>query len=258
MIRLIDTHAHLNDRKYSGDLEAVVERANQAGVKRIVVCGCALASSESAVSLAARFESVYTTVGIHPHDAKTYNASAERRMLELSAGPKVIAIGEIGLDFHYDFSPRDAQFAAFRAQVDLAAELGLPIVVHSRKSNPEALQVLRESAANIVGCVFHCFSGDERFAREVLDMGCYIGVDGPITYKSAGKLAGVVRMCPTDRLLIETDCPYLTPVPHRGKRNEPAYVTYVAEAVAGIKGETVETIAEITWRNAETLFSKMR
>lgn len=258
MMRLIDTHAHLNDRKYSTDLEAVIERANQADVERIVVCGYDLASSESAVSLATRFESVYATVGIHPHDAKTYDASAERRILELSAGSKVIAVGEIGLDFHYDFSPRDAQFAAYRAQVALAAELGLPIVVHSRKSNPEALQVLREDAANIVGCVFHCFSGDEQFACEVLDMGYYIGIDGPITYKSAGKLARVVRMCPIDRLLIETDCPYLTPVPHRGKRNEPAYVRYVAEAVAGIRGETVEMIAEITLQNAETLFSKMR
>ena len=257
-MHLIDTHAHLNDRKYSGDLDAVIERANQAGVTRIVVCGYDLASSESAVSMAGRFESIYATVGVHPHDAKTYDASTERRIRELSVGTRVMAVGEIGLDFHYDFSPRDAQFAAFRAQVALAVELRLPIVVHSRKSNPEALQVLREDAANIVGCVFHCFSGDEHFAREVLDMGCYIGVDGPITYKSAGKLARVVRMCPIDRLLIETDCPYLTPVPHRGERNEPAYVRYVAEAVASIKGETVARIAEITLQNAETLFSKMR
>jgi len=170
---------------------------------------------------------------------------------------KVIAVGEIGLDFHYDFSPRDDQVRAFEAQISLAGELGLPIIVHSRESNPEALQVLRASASNIVVCVFHCFSGDEAFAREVLDAGFYIGVDGPVTYRASGKLRRVVEMCPIDRLLVETDCPYLSPVPHRGKRNEPAFVRYVLEECARVKGMTFEQIEQITDHNVRTLFPRL-
>jgi TatD DNase family protein len=177
-------------------------------------------------------------------------------LAELSGHPKVLAIGEIGLDFHYDFSPRPDQFAAFEAQIELAGSLGLPIVIHSRESNPEVMQVLRGRLANIKAGVFHCFSGDEVLAREVLDAGFYIGVDGPITYKASEKLRRVVAMCPDDRLLIETDCPYLTPIPHRGKRNEPAYVRYVAEEVARVKGTTIQAVAEQTSRNARALFGE--
>lgn len=253
---LIDTHAHLNDSKFDRDLPDVITRAEAAGVERIIVCGYDMESSRAAVEMARRWESVWATVGVHPHDARSYSDEVARELVELSAENKVIAIGEIGLDFHYDFSPRPDQYAAFEAQIGLADTLGLPIVLHSRESNPEVLQVLKDNASNVTGCVFHCFSGDEDFAEQVLDMGYYIGVDGPVTYKASEKLRRVVEMCPLERLLVETDCPYLTPVPFRGKRNEPAYVKYVAEAVAGIKGISTEELAAITTENAVRLFGK--
>lgn len=253
-MRLTDTHAHLNDEKYSADLPEVIERARAAGVERIICCGYDAPSSEKAVEIAAQYDCVYATVGVHPHDSKHYDAQARSRISELANNPKVIAVGEIGLDFHYDFSPREAQLAAFADQIALAGELRLPVVVHSRESNRECLQVLRESAANVLGCVFHCFSGDEAFAREVLDMGFYVGFDGPVTFKSSDALRRIVKMCPMDRILIETDCPYLSPVPHRGKRNEPAYVRYVAEAIAAEKQIPIEELAAITSRNAAVLF----
>lgn len=254
---MIDTHAHLNDSKFEPDLDDVIARAGAAGVERIIVCGYDIPSSRSAVELADRYESVFATVGIHPHDAKNFNNQALQELLELSRNDKVLAIGEIGLDFHYDFSPRPDQLTAFEAQIDLANELSLPIVVHSRESNPEALQVLRANIEKIDGCVFHCCSGDEDFAREVLELGFYIGVDGPITFKNSAILRRVVEICPKDRLLIETDCPYLTPIPHRGKRNEPAYLCYVVEEVARIWGMSVEEASAITTQNARMLFKKM-
>lgn len=252
---LVDTHAHLNDPKFAHDLDDVVKRAQSAGVERIVVCGYDIETSRSAVELAARYDCVYATVGIHPHDAKSFGDDSLRVLSELAADSRVLAIGEIGLDFHYDFSPRPQQYTAFEAQIELAVALDMPIVVHSRESNPEVLKVLEGHAANINACVFHCFSGDESFAREVLDAGFYIGVDGPVTYKASEKLRRVVAACPADRLLIETDCPYLTPVPHRGKRNEPAYLVHVAEEIARVRGTTPEAIAEITTQNAHVFFS---
>ena len=251
---LIDTHAHLNDPKFSGDRAEIISHAADAGVNRIVVCGYDLASSRAAVDMASRFEAVYAAVGIQPHDAKSFSADALVEIEELSRAPKVIAIGEIGLDFHYDFSPRPEQFVAFEAQVELAGRLGLPMVVHSREANTEAMQVLSGAASNIAGCVLHCFSGDEEFAREVFDAGLYIGIDGPITFKGSEKLRRVVEIAPPERLLLETDCPYLTPVPYRGKRNEPAYLVHIAEEVARIKGMTVESLGEITSANARRLF----
>jgi len=274
---MIDTHAHLNDPKFAPDLDEVISRARAAGVDRIVVCGYDLPSSRAAIEIAARFEGVFATVGIHPHDVANFRREAVRELAELSAAPKVIAIGETGLDFHYDFSPRAAQIEAFEAHIELAGRVGLPIVVHSRESNDEALQVIESSAANIAGCVFHCFSGDEEFARRVVDAGFYIGIDGPITFGSrsgavpsrqyrsgglrpaTGRHGGrpvqrVVESAPLDRLLIETDSPYLAPVPHRGKRNEPGYLVHIAEEVARIRGLAVEDIARITSENARRLF----
>lgn len=253
-MRLIDTHTHLNDRAFSDDLDEVVSRAGAADVRGIVVCGYDLQSSASAVEMAARFECVRATVGVHPHDAKSYGPEVERGISELSRDPGVIAIGEIGLDFHYDLSPRSDQHAVFEAQIELAGRMGLPLVIHSRESDAEVLQVLRRHAANIRGCVFHCFSGDERTAGEALEMGYHIGVDGPITYRNAEKLRGVARMCPLDKLLLETDCPYLSPVPHRGRRNEPAHVRLVAQAVAEVKGVSLKEVAEATTANAMALF----
>ena len=255
---MIDTHAHLNDPILENDADELIARAGSAGVERIVVCGYDMPSSRAAVEMAARCASVFATVGVYPHGAKDYDERSKQELVELSRHEKVLAIGEIGLDFHYDFSPRQEQFPAFESQIDLAGALGLPIVVHSRESNPEVMLVLKKHAANIAGCVFHCFSGGEDFAREVLDMGFYIGIDGPITYKASVKLKSVVQICPLERLLIETDCPYLTPAPFRGKRNEPSYVRYVAEEVARLKGISVDELAEATTMNARRLFPRLR
>jgi len=257
-VSLIDTHAHLTDPKFDSDIDEVIARANGAGVDRIIVCGYDLESSRAGVEMAGRFECVYAAVGIHPHDAKSYSAHTASALEELSHAPKVVAIGEIGLDYHYDFSPRCAQVAAFEAQVKLAAKLGLPVVVHSRESNDEALQVLTGCGRCAVAGVFHCFSGDVEFARAVLDRGFYIGIDGPVTYKASEKLRAVVEFCPLDRLLVETDCPYLAPVPHRGRRNEPAYVRLVAEEAARVKGITFDELAEATSANAKKLLWSAR
>ncbi|MCE5315218.1 MAG: TatD family hydrolase [Armatimonadota bacterium] len=253
-ITIIDTHAHLNDPKFAADLDNVIARANDAGVGRIIVPGYDMPSSRAAVELAKRYECIFATVGVHPHDARNYDDEVADELIKLAQCAKVVAIGEIGLDFHYDFSPRPDQRRAFELQIDLAANLKLPIVIHSRESNSEVMQVLETRMSNIVGGVFHFFSGDCDFARRVLDAGFYIGADGPITYKSSEDQRKVVEMCPSDRLLVETDCPYLSPVPYRGKRNEPAYVRYVLEEVARVKGMTVEELAEITTRNAKALF----
>jgi len=256
-MRLIDTHAHLTDRRFLEDLDDVIRRAESAGVERMVVCGYDIDSSREAVELASRRESVYATVGIHPHDSKNFDQNAPRILTELSRSAKVIAIGEIGLDYHYDFSPRADQLRAFAAQAELAADIGLPIVVHSRESDEDAMAVL-DSVSLIHGCVLHYFSGYEDFATRALDRGFYIGFDGPLTYKNAARAQGVARMCPLDRILIETDCPYLTPVPFRGKRNEPAYVRLVAEELSRIRGVSVEEVAEATTRNALRLFSRLK
>lgn len=246
----------MNDPKFASDVDKVIERANEAGVGTIIVPGYDLASSEKAVELSERYGCVFATVGVHPHDSKYYDDKAASRLVELSGNEKVLAIGEIGLDFHYDFSPRADQFRAFEAQIDLAGTLKLPIVIHSRESNQEALQVLKKHSSNIIGGVFHFFSGDIKFAREVLDAGLYIGVDGPITYKSSELMRRVIDYTPLERILIETDCPYLAPVPMRGKRNEPAYVRIVAEEAARIKGISIEKLAEVTTNNARELFGK--
>jgi len=246
----------LNDPKFASDVDKVIERANEADVGAIIVPGYDLPSSEKAVELAESYDCVFATIGIHPHDSKCYDDKTAVRLVELSRHKKVLAIGEIGLDFHYNFSPRDDQFRAFEAQINLAGTLGLPIVIHSRESNQEALQVLKKHSSNIIGGVFHFFSGDIEFARKVLDAGLYIGVDGPITYKASEQMRRVVDWCPLDRILIETDCPYLAPVPMRGKRNEPAYVRVVAEEAARIKGISVEELAEVTTNNARELFGK--
>lgn len=254
---MIDTHSHLNDPQFADDVPEVIARANAAGVDKIVVCGYDIQSSRDAVSLAAQYDCVYATIGVHPHDSKSYSSEIENELAELSEHKKVIAIGEIGLDFHYDLSPRPDQFAALEAQIKLASRVGLPIVIHSRESNVESLKVLREQLENIIACVYHCFSGEDEFAEEIKDMGFYIGIDGPVTYKASKKLRRIIESYPLDRILLETDCPYLSPNPYRGKRNEPAYVQYVAEEVARVKELTTQEIVDITTENAKRLFPRL-
>jgi len=250
---LIDSHAHLDFSQFQSDRDEVIARAVDAGVTQIINVGTDLASSEASVSLAQRYPSVYATVGIHPHDAKTLTSEALNRLVQLASDEKVVAIGEIGLDFYRNLSPRHQQREAFRQQIRLAIELDMPVVVHDREAHAEVLKILQEEQAHRVGGVLHCFSGDLEMARGGLEMGFLISFAGPITYSGEKKQA-VAAQIPLERILVETDCPFLTPVPHRGRRNEPAYVRYVAEKIAEIRGISFEEVAEATSENARRVF----
>jgi TatD DNase family protein len=248
---MIDSHAHLSAKAYRKDLEAVLARAKAAGVGSILTVGYDMASSEVGVRLAEKHPDVYAAVGIHPHDATTLNLDALGRLEELAAAPKVVAIGEIGLDFYRDLSPRRIQEDAFRLQIGLAKDLELPIIVHDRDAHQRTMQVLKEEGVS--RGVLHCFSGDVNLARQGIEIGLYISFAGPITFNGK-KAAEILEHVPEDRILVETDCPYLTPVPYRGKRNEPAYVRFVLERVAAILGRPVEEVDRLTEQNTRTLF----
>lgn len=256
-MRLIDTHAHLDFPQFDADREAVIQRAQAAGVELILNVGADLESSRAAVALAEEYDCLYAAVGVHPHEAKKLDGAALAALRRLATHPKVVAVGEIGLDFYRDLSPRDVQRRAFQAQLAWAGRLGKPVIIHDREAHDEVLSILTDWVAATPECrggVFHCFSGDLAMARRAVALGFYLGVDGPITYQNARKLLEIVEWLPLDRLLIETDCPYLTPHPHRGERNEPAYVRLVAGRIAALKGIPVEELAEITRANASRLF----
>ncbi|MDO8682928.1 MAG: TatD family hydrolase [Armatimonadota bacterium] len=254
MIYLIDTHAHLNHEDFQDDIREVLERAQTAGVTRIVVPGYDLNSSERAVELAETHDEIYAAVGVHPHDAKTLDDEVLHKIGELAKSDKVVAIGEIGLDFHYDFSPREKQIEAFGVQAQLARELGLPLIVHTREAAEEVLAALRRKTWGENAGVMHHFSGDESFAREALGMGFLLGIAGPITYKKNEDMREVIRQIGIERLVVETDAPYASPQVFRGKRNEPSYVKFVAEKIAELLDLTVEEVAAKTSQNAEELF----
>jgi TatD DNase family protein len=254
---LIDTHTHLDFPQFDGDRERVIERAVSAGVGAMVNVGADLASSQAAVALAEAYPQIYTAVGVHPHDAKTLTEEVLEELRALASHPKVVAIGEIGLDFYRDLSPRDKQRQAFQQQLALASKTGKPVIIHDRQAHEEVMAILRrwvEGSYRPSG-VLHCFSGDLAMAQEAIELGFYISIAGPVTFGNARRLRDLVRQLPLEKLLVETDCPYLTPHPHRGKRNEPAYVKFVAQEVARIKGLSVEEVARITSDNAQTLFA---
>jgi len=255
---LIDTHTHLDDARFDGDRDAVIARAREAGVETLITIGCDLASSRAAVSLADRYPFIYATVGVHPHEVKCIGDDWYDELRRLAQHPKAVAYGEIGLDYHYNHSPPKLQRDRFREQVCLARELGLPIVIHTREAQEDTIKILKEEKGSEVGGVFHCFSGDAWLAKDALDMGFFLSFSGVITFQNATMLRDIMKTVPMDRLLVETDCPFLTPVPHRGKRNEPAYVKFVAEKIAELKGSTepmsVEEIGRITSQNARRLF----
>jgi TatD DNase family protein len=260
-LTLIDTHAHLDFGKFDGDRPDVIERARAAGVAAIVNVGTDLASSRRAVALAEEYDCIYAAVGMHPHDAKKLDGATLAEMRDLSRNAKVVAIGEIGLDFYRDLSPRDVQRRAFQAQLAWAAKLGKPVVIHDRDAHDEIMEVLTGWAARMGDTplagrlgVLHTFSGDLAMAKQAIDQGFYISVSGPVTYRNARQLPDIVRALPLNRLLVETDCPFLAPHPHRGKRNEPAYVQLVAERIAEIRGLDLEDLAEATTENAQRLF----
>lgn len=255
---LIDTHSHLDDRRFDHDREAVIARAQEAGVHTFITIGCDLATSRAAVALADRYPFVYATVGVHPHEVRHVKDDWFTELRDLARHPKVLAYGEIGLDYHYDHSPRDIQRARFREQVRLARELPLPIVIHTREAQEDTIAILKEEQASEIGGIFHCFSGDAWLAKDALDLGFYVSFSGVITFHNATMLREIAVTVPMDRLLIETDCPYLTPVPHRGKRNEPAYVKLVAEQIARVRSArepmSVEEVGQITSANARRAF----
>ncbi|MEI6286973.1 MAG: TatD family hydrolase [Bacillota bacterium] len=251
---LFDSHAHLDDERFDGDREAVIERSRVAGMAGIINAGADMPSSRRSVELANSNDIIYAAVGIHPHDAKAVLAE-DYDQLERWATmeKKVVAIGEIGLDYHYDFSPREIQREVFIRQLQLARQVNKPIIIHNRESHADMLDILENHARGLRG-VFHCYSGSVEMLKQLLDMGLYISVGGPVTFANAKKLLEVVKHIPLNRLLIETDCPYLTPTPYRGKRNEPLYVEYVAEKIAGLLGLPTAALVDTTARNARELF----
>ena len=257
---LIDTHVHLDFRQFDGDRNAVLDRAWEAGVAAIVTIGIDLETSRAAVGLAEAHERVFAAVGFHPHDAKKANAAALAELEELVQHPRVVAVGEIGLDFYRNLSPHEVQRRVFRQQLETAAELGKPVVIHDREAHTDVLAILGQWVAECQPGsaqnrgVLHCFSGDLILAQQALELGFLIGVDGPVTYQNARKLPEVVKALPLDRLLVETDAPFLTPHPYRGSRNEPAYVRLVAEKVADLKDLPPEEVAQATTANAQALF----
>lgn len=249
-----DTHCHLNDPEFEKDRDEVIRRMMEARVGRAAVVGYDAQSSALAVELADAYPGLYAAVGVHPHDAKTYDQAVEDGLRSLLSHPKVVAFGEIGLDYHYDHSPRPVQQDKFRLQIRLGKAAGLPLIIHEREATADLLKILEEEAAGEHGGVMHCFSGSPETAKIVVEMGFHIGIDGPVTFANARKIPEVLQAVPINRLLLETDCPYLTPVPYRGRRNEPAYLPLVGEAVAKILGMTTEAVARQTTENAEKLF----
>lgn len=254
-MRLFDTHVHLHVPEYADDLEAVLERARAAGVRGMVTVGTDRETNAAAVALAARWPDVHATVGIHPHDAGEATEADFAEVERLARGlPKVVALGEMGLDFYRNLSPPDRQEEVFRRQLALARAVGKPVVVHCRDAHAETLAILQGERVRDVGGVMHCFSGDVEVARRCLDLGLMISLAGPVTYKNARALPEVARFVPEDRLVLETDCPFLPPQPHRGRRNEPAYVAIIAGRVAALRGMDDEALGEVVTRNAAALF----
>jgi len=274
---LIDSHCHIDGEGFDDDRDEVVARAKAAGVAAMLNVGTGDPHSDDlgrAVAVAEKYDNVFASVGVHPHDAKLYDDAAELHLIELcKSSAKVIAWGEIGLDYHYDHSPRDIQQEVFRRQIRVAKGLNLPIIIHSRAADDETVEILKEEfreadegvrvpseftdadeGVRVSPGIMHCFGGTPEMAREVLDLGFFVSFAGNVTFKKAENLRESARVVPLERLLVETDCPFLTPVPFRGKRNEPAFVVHTAEFLAELYGVSLETIAEQTTRNFLDLF----
>ncbi|MBI3031423.1 MAG: TatD family hydrolase [Candidatus Rokubacteria bacterium] len=252
---LFDTHAHLHFPEFAGDLPAVLGRARAAGVGWMLTIGTSVEGSQAALALAEREPDLYAAVGIHPHDASEATEAAFEELRRLAeSSEKVVAVGEIGLDFFRNLSPREVQLEVFRRQLDLARRIGKPVLVHCREAHAETLEVLGAEGVPAAGGIMHCFSGDAEVARRCLDLGLLISLAGPVTYPNARNLPEVVKLAPEDRLVVETDCPFLPPQPYRGKRNEPAYLPITAARVAELKGRPVEAFGARMAENALALF----
>jgi TatD DNase family protein len=254
----IDSHAHIDGHEFDADREEVIQRAHAAGVSTILNVGTGDPHSdafERAVELGRQHESIYTAIGTHPHDARLYDDAAEEKIKNLINNAHVIAWGEIGLDFHYDNSPRDVQVEVFKRQLRAARECDLPVVIHTREAEAETIDILQSEYKDAPRRgVFHCFSGSMDLAQRAIELGFMISFSGIVTFKKADELRAVARQVPLDRLLIETDCPYLTPIPYRGKRNEPAYVVEVARCLSMLHEVDIEKLARITTENFNRFF----
>ncbi|MCY7467518.1 TatD family hydrolase [Bacillus safensis] len=251
---LFDTHAHLNAEQYNEDLEQVIERAKSEKVEKIVVVGFDRPTITRAMELIEEYDFIYAAIGWHPVDAIDMTDEDLAWIKDLSQHEKVVAIGEMGLDYYWDKSPKDVQKEVFRRQIALAKEVNLPIVIHNRDATEDVVTILKEEGAAEVGGIMHCFTGSLETAKACMEMNFYISFGGPVTFKNAKKPKEVVKEIPRDKLLIETDCPYLTPVPFRGKRNEPSYVKYIAEQIAELREISFEELAELTTKNAKKVF----
>lgn len=251
---LFDTHAHLDDDRFDEDRKQVIVQCKAEGVELILNAASNLDTTLKSIALAKEYDFIYTSVGVHPHDAKSMDSKTIDVLRGLAANPKVKAIGEIGLDYHYDFSPRDVQKQRFMEQIDLAKELKLPIIIHDRESHGDIMEIFKKMNVKGMGGVLHSFAGSIEMARECVKLGFYLSISGSLTFKNNVKTVEVVKEIPLEMLLIETDSPYLTPVPNRGQRNYPGYVRYVAEKIAEIKGISIEEVALKTLENGKRVF----
>jgi TatD DNase family protein len=257
---LVDTHCHINFHQYDEDREAVLERAATAGVTRIIIPAIDVETSVQIVPTTEKYPSLYAAVGVHPNDVGDFNESTTAQLAELSKHPKVVSIGEIGLDYYWNKFPRETQIAAFEAQLALASRLELPVIIHNRDASEDVMAVLETWARDLPSAlkdrpgVLHSFSGTAEIAERALKIGFYLGFTGPITFKKAEETRAIAANTPLNRILTETDGPYLTPVPYRGKRNEPAYIPYIVEQIAAVKGIDQQEVAQATTQNATRLF----
>lgn len=269
---IFETHAHYDDEKFAKDREALLASLFQQGIGKIINVGASIETTKTTLALAARYENIYSAVGVHPSDIADLNEESFGWLLEQTKLPKTVAVGEIGLDYYWDKEPKvqEAQRYWFRRQLALAKKSRLPVIIHSRDAAEDTLQILKENGSWEIAAgasaegkegvcgVIHCYSYSPEMAREFVKMGYYIGVGGVVTFKNARKLKETVQETPLERILLETDCPYMAPEPYRGKRNDSSYIPYVVEKIAELKGVTTEEVERVTWENAMTLFSKVK
>lgn len=252
---IFDSHAHLDAKEFDDDRAEVLEKIKKAGVAYVLNPGVDIETSRAAVKLASEHPWIYAAVGYYPQETRHMNYDLLEEIEKLAADPKVKAIGEIGLDYHWDDTPVRVQQFWFREQIRLAEKLEMPIAIHDREAHGDVFEILQEEGAfDKIKILFHCYSGSAEFARQLTDRGCYLSIAGPITYNTNRKAAAVLAVVPEDRLLVETDSPYLTPVPHRGERNDSSYIVHTIEKAAGYLGKTFEETAELTYRNALEFF----